>query len=378
MHSTLAVLLENQKSGLLWVTRDATVRYANGLGCSCTGLSPGRRVWDPDLVRAIAQVVANGAAQRVECIGVSAVGAAPQLKCRVVPGLSKDDAFVLIETDAAQEGAAFDRLMQVIDLDLREPLQRVRSALPDEHADAPGGGTAAVAPALQSILKTLESLVELAALWRSGALLENDRIELWPLLQQVWADVEPLAAQRHITVRFVAQTDAASLATLYGSEPWLRRVMQECLEAAIRGGSAGGTLHIEHRQLGPRALIVFRDCGVFAVPESGGVAMKTGSKGAATARARLAAREQIGLELCRHVLALHGGQLREESEDGVRNVLIDLPTGAPFRADQASIDTAQVQQYARDLAELMSRSRTSRKASASDPRSAAVTADPAN
>lgn len=378
MHSTLAELLENQKSGLLWVTRDAAVRYANGLGCSCTGLSPGRKVWDPDLVRAIAQVVASGAAQRVECIGVSAGGVAPQLKCRVIPGLSKDDAFVLIQTDAAQEGAAFDRLMQVIDLDLREPIQRARGAFSPERAEDLRGEAAAAAPALQSILKTLDSLVELAALWRSGALLENDRIEIWPLLQQVWVEAEPLAVQRSVKVRFVAQTDADSLATLYGSEQWLRRVMQECLEAAIRSASAGGTLHIEHRQLGPRALIVFRDCGVFAVPEAGAVALPNTAKGGAATRPRLAAREQIGLELCRHVLALHGGQLREETEDGVRNFLIDLPTGAPFRADQASIDTAQVQQYARDLAELMSRSRVRRKAAAGESEPSAAAADAAN
>ena len=80
-------------------------------------------------------------------------------------------------------------------------------------------------------------------------------------------------------------------------------------------------------------------------------------KGAPAAKPMLAAREQIGLKLCQHIVALHGGQLREEEEDGLRNFLIDLPTGAPHRADEAAIDVAQAQQYARDLSALMTRAR---------------------
>jgi CheY-like chemotaxis protein len=72
----------------------------------------------------------------------------------------------------------------------------------------------------------------------------------------------------------------------------------------------------------------------------------------------LSARDQIGLKLCRHIVSLHGGQLREEEEDGVRNFLIELPTGAPHRNDQSQLDVAQAQRYATDLAALMSRART--------------------
>jgi hypothetical protein len=56
-------------------------------------------------------------------------------------------------------------------------------------------------------------------------------------------------------------------------------------------------------------------------------------------------------------MSLHGGQLREEEEDGMRNFLIDLPTGAPYRAEDAAMDAAQAQRYAADLATLMARRR---------------------
>ena len=121
--------------------------------------------------------------------------------------------------------------------------------------------------------RDVDTLLDLASVWRSGALLGNDRIELWPLLQHVWADVEPLALERRVDVRFRAQTDTESLAALYGSASRLKRVIQECQEAALRASPAGATLHIEHRQMGPRALIVFRDCGAFAAPDASAIAM---------------------------------------------------------------------------------------------------------
>jgi hypothetical protein len=71
----------------------------------------------------------------------------------------------------------------------------------------------------------------------------------------------------------------------------------------------------------------------------------------------LKGRDYIGLRLARQIVALHGGALREENESGVRNFLIDLPTGAPHRLEQTQLDIAQAQQYAKDLSALMARAR---------------------
>ena len=90
--------------------------------------------------------------------------------------------------------------------------------------------------------------------------------------------------------------------------------------------------------------------------------METGSRAAAASAARLASRDMIGLKLCQQIVAQHGGQLREEHDDGQRNFLIDLPTGAPFRNEATAMDIAQAQVYARDLAALMARRRDSRVA----------------
>ncbi|MBK1686571.1 sensor histidine kinase [Rubrivivax gelatinosus] len=361
MHSSLTELLENMKSGLLWVHRDATVRYANSDACLRTGLAPGHKLFDPDMAAAVSAAVTQQAARKLVSVGVaSAPGLPPpDLRCRVIPGLSREDAFVLIAPDASEDaGSAFDNLMQVIRTDLRDPLTEANDAivLAREH----GGGPEldALVDGVHDLVRVLDKLVDLAELWGSGALFANDRIELWSLLQGVWAEVEPLALARQIKVRFRAQTDTASLATLYGSEHWLRRVFLECLEAALRSSPGGAVLDIEHRQMGPRAVIVFRDCGMFAPRAADEVDLpRSEPAGSRPPPAQRDARDQIGFKLCQHIVSLHGGQLREEDDDGMRNFVIDLPTGAPYRNDQSQLDIVQAQQYARDLAALMARAR---------------------
>lgn len=356
MHASLAEILENQKSGLLWVSQDGLVRYANGEACSRTGLAPGGKLYDPDLARAVTQAVIARASAMVTASGrpAQAGDAVPELRCRVVPGLSRDDAFVFIRAAGQNDtDSAFENLMQVIRTDLREPLRNAHRDLGLLDHDLALHAEPLLA-SVAEVLQVLDRIAELAALWKSGALLADDRIELWPLLQGVWGELQPQAMSRHVKVRFVAQDDLANLATLYGSEQWMRRVLLECLEAAIREAPPGGQLLIEHRQMGPRALIVFRNNGVFARATAG---VELDSR-PPTKPSTSAARERIGFQLCQHIVALHGGQLREELEDGERHFLIDLPTGAPHRVNDAPpVDIAQAQRYASDLAALMARSR---------------------
>ena len=50
---------------------------------------------------------------------------------------------------------------------------------------APPDGVDALCGSIDELLLTLNKLVDLASVWGSTALLANDRIEPWPLLQQV-------------------------------------------------------------------------------------------------------------------------------------------------------------------------------------------------
>jgi hypothetical protein len=345
MHTSMTELFENLKHGLIWVGSDGIVRYANRSGARHTGLSNGRRIADPDLVwavvtTAVAQVERHLTLNRAPA---HAGGSTVPLACRVVPGPDGDDAFVFVgPTDAPDAASGVDSLMMAVRNDLRDPLRSAHAAL-EVARDAADGRRVdglefdALLDRVDRLLHVADGLVDLATLWNSGTMAADDRIELWPLLQRVWGEVEPQALARDINVRFSTDQGHGDQATLYGSSRWLRRVLVECLQAAVRGAEPGSLLEIEHVQMGPRAQIVLRDTRLFS-----GVSGSTGA---------------VAQQLCRHVLALHGGRLREAIEGRSRHLVIELPTGAPHRSDESQLAVAQAQHYARDLAELMQRSR---------------------
>ncbi len=362
MHTTLVELLENMKPGLLWVNREGVVRYANADATERTGLAQGRRIFEPALQRAVTAVGSGQGATAAHFSGIPTdFGAvAPMLECRVLPGFAKDDAFVLIAPDPAKDkDVAFDNLMQVLKSDLGDPLREAQARLNRARESRDGeerGEVDELFDGVAELMALLDRVSDLAAIWGSGALLDNDRIELWDLLMKAWAQAEPLALSRGVTVVFKSDVPHDQLPAMYGSQHWLMKVFQECIGAAVRSTRTGATLTIEHKQMGPRALIIFRDSGVFASNVPGAEALpRTGQRNRGRPESR--GRDYIGLRLARQIVALHGGALREENEAGVRNFLIDLPTGAPHRTEQGQLDIAQAQRYAKDLAALMARAR---------------------
>ena len=278
-----------------------------------------------------------------------------------MPGFAKDDVFILIAPDPSKDkDVAFDNLMQVLKSDLGEPLKAAQTRLShvrESRDGSPKGEIDDLCDSVGELTALMDRVSDLAAIWGSGALLDNDRIELWDLLMKAWAKAEPLALSRGVEVTFKSEVPNEQLPAMYGSQHWLMKVFQECIGAAVRSTRTGATLTIEHRQMGPRALIIFRDSGVFATNQAGAEALpRTGQRH----RGRTVGpqgRDYIGLRLARQIVALHGGALREENEAGVRNFLIDLPTGAPHRLEQTQLDIAQAQRYAKDLAALMARAR---------------------
>jgi len=200
----------------------------------------------------------------------------------VIPGLALDDAIAMIAPESGLDaGAAYDNLTQVMRADLLDPLKEAHSAFELARRGDGAHETDAVTDSVAELVLVLDRLVDLDELRGSDALLAGERIELWPMLQSVWAEVEPIAISRSVKVRFRTLGDAASLATMYGGETWLRRVFLECLESAVRAERPGGTLEIEHRQLGPRSVIVFRDCGVFGSRAASGIGHRAQEPGQA-------------------------------------------------------------------------------------------------
>ncbi len=365
MHASLELLFAHLKGGLLWLAADGRVKFANAEATRLSGLKGGGTLHECTLRKAV-QVIAAG--KRLEPIEMEFVpqGAVDRvLHATAAPALVAGDVFVLLEAPALHgEALALDNLMTVIRSDLATPLDRLTRSL-DLMRDGAINAVAAQETLEQTrgLVDTLNRMVDLSQIWSSESLLANDRLQVWALLQQAWQQAQPFAQSKRLTVRLVSLIPEAEMPVTYGSEFWIRRVVTESLQAALRAAGSGATLDIELRQMGPRVLIVFRNSGMWpaaarnAVTLHDGQARPAGRTGIHTRPVH--AKDLIGLHLCERIIRLHGGLLREEVDDaGLRNFLIDLPTGAPGRegADLA-MDAAQAQRYAADLAALMARRR---------------------
>ena len=371
MHPSLELIFGHLAGGLLWLSADGRIKYVNDKAQELGGFEPGQTLPDSTLKKAVAVIGAGRHGRPIDMEYLPPAGQKRLLHAQAAPALTAGDVFVFLDEAAPHgEPLALDNLMTVLRTDLAAPLARLGRTL---EVMRDGGITqASVEDALErskGIVDTLERLVDLSSLWGSDSLLANDRIEIWPLLQQVWGQCKSFAEARRVTVRLVNQIAENAMPVTYGSESWIRRVVTESLQAALRAAAPGATLDIELRQMGPRVLIVFRDSGMWPAAARNAVMLNDARKrrpDEARTRTPLAApdaKDLIGLHLCERIIRLHGGLLREEDEDGLRNVLIDLPTGAPGReAPDATMDAAQAQRYAADLAALMARRRKSKAA----------------
>lgn len=369
MHPSLELLFGHLSGGLLWLSAAGHVRFANAMATQLTGFKAGHDLPDGTLRNAVAAIGSGRHPHPIEMEYLPPAGEQRLLHAQAAPALSAGDAFVFLDEAAPHgEPLALDNLMTVIRTDLTAPLERLERCLvalrQGQHNEE------AVDDAVKQsggIVDTLQRLVDLSTLWSSDSLLATDRLAVWSLLQQAWTHALPFAEQRRVTVRLVNQIAESSMPVTYGSEVWLHRVVTESLRAALRAASPGATLDIELRQMGPRVLIVFRNSGMWPAAARNAVvlndanARKPGPPKPRGATAADGARDLIGLHLCERIIRLHGGLLREEQDDlGLRNFLIDLPTGAPGRdVGDAHLDAAQAQRYAADLSALMARRRKS-------------------
>ncbi|MBB5017253.1 signal transduction histidine kinase [Chitinivorax tropicus] len=360
MHPTIIQVIEGVSEGLIWTGADARIKLMNQIAQTATGMQPGQIVSDKNLLKAMAAVRKPEHLNGIEQDIVDASAPGTLLKAKVMPSVSKDEAIILIKArQSVVTNLAVDNLMTVIREDLRQPANTFIQQLRKSQQAQEGTELGATLDKLAEISELLSKLVDLAQLWGSQSLLTDDRILLDPLINQIWEELAPLASRRRLKVALT--THGEESAPVYGSEFWIRRVFYECLRSAINNAQAGATLEIERRQMGPRLMVGFRNCGLFNnVKARAGSAMLE-AKGNDPAQSYQvispSSADLVGLHLCQRIIELHGGVLREDKEDGDTNFVIDLPCGAPYRAQHAEIDAMQAQRYAEDMSRLLARSR---------------------
>ncbi len=345
MSNSLSELLEDVDAGLIWAGADGVVRRINALGAKLTGLKEGKVMFDPDLKNAVATVVKNRGSMELKAIGMPpAPGQSPtRLSCRVIPGLVKDDAFVFVrQAEVIAPASVADHLLLALNDDVHAPLKETLARLKHSNAQWP-----LMVECTRKLFTSLDLLVELATLWQGPAPSGADNITLWPLVQMAWM-MQQNSPEARACPASMPPPSSVEVVTLYGDTDSLSRAIRLCIDSALRNQPPAQPWNIHQEVHGQRVLIHFTGAPIFPRPKPApGVKL--------TEPSRRQALELFGHQLVEKIVQAHGGQLLEDAAE--QRFSVALPTNQPHRASAGVMDIAQAQQYARDLAALMSRAR---------------------
>ena len=206
--------------------------------------------------------------------------------------------------------------------ELRTPLALMQAQLElfsAEHAD--------VTPETAAFLSLLQEQTERMA-QMTKILLEmselrtvpcDDRVELAPMIEEIFTDLAPLAESKCIAL------EADGGAVLTGSDPLLYRLLFNLTENAIRYGRPDGTVRIAVSEADGNVQIRVRDHGS-GIPEAYRESVFQPFFRVDKSRSRAHGGVGLGLSLVWEIAALHGGtvQIERSGADGTV-MLVTLP-----------------------------------------------------
>lgn len=150
----------------------------------------------------------------------------------------------------------------------------------------------------------------------------NDRIELAPLVEEVFADLAPMAEQREIAL------ECAGDAVTVGSDTLLYRLVFNLVENALRYSRPGTVVGVSIHEESNRVLLRVRDRGA-GIPVQYKESIFQPFFRVDKSRSREYGGVGLGLSLVWEIAALHGGTVEvEESTNEGTVMLVTLPKGA--------------------------------------------------
>ena len=166
---------------------------------------------------------------------------------------------------------------------------------------------------LEHALGRLERLTEgLLLLTRPEQQVAHDEVFLWPLLEDVLLDMEPLAKAHAIHVHLSGDPEVM----IRGDNALLVVAFRNLIENAIRYNRSGGTVTVHLAREPGWATITITDTGIGMSEEEITHIFERFYRGQA-ARALYRNGSGLGLALAAHIVQLHGGEIRGESTPGV-------------------------------------------------------------
>ena len=147
----------------------------------------------------------------------------------------------------------------------------------------------------------------------------DDRIELAPMIEEIFADLAPLAEKSGITL------ECAGNGTVTGSDTLVCRMLFNLTENAIRYNRPGGKVRITVTDEESRLVIRVADTGC-GIPEQYRESIFQPFFRVDKSRSRENGGVGLGLSLVWEIAALHGGEVRvEESSESGTTITVKLP-----------------------------------------------------
>jgi len=142
-----------------------------------------------------------------------------------------------------------------------------------------------------------------------------------PLVKDLVGELAVLAENRHITLA----VDARPAPPVLGDEGWVRHMLINLLDNALRYTSSGGTVTVSIEEVGNTVVIAVQDTGPGIAPEHLPHLFERFYR-AESARDRESGGVGLGLAIVKEIAEAHGGTVRVASEVGKGSVFtVTLP-----------------------------------------------------
>ena len=158
----------------------------------------------------------------------------------------------------------------------------------------------------------------------------NERIQLAPMIEEIFADLAPLAEKRSITL------EAEGDGVMTGSDALIYRLLFNLTENAVKYNRLGGSVRVCVTQEPEKLRIRVSDTGC-GIPEKYQQSIFQPFFRVDKSRSREYGGAGLGLSLVWEIANLHGGSVWvEESSDKGTTIAVELPAGT--ESDSLSVD----------------------------------------
>ncbi len=156
---------------------------------------------------------------------------------------------------------------------------------------------------------------------------EFQKINLADFVKDLCIDVGVVCQEKNLTL----QQDHFDEASVMGDSRSLRNLFHNILENAMRYTPEGGTITVKVHQKDTRVMVSIKDTGIGISADERSLIFERFYR-VDKARSRSAGGSGLGLAICRHIIEVHGGSIKVESQPNKGSTFhVILPANIPGR-----------------------------------------------